>query len=490
MTEGRFDVVILGGGSGGERLAGLLADAGRSVAVVEESRVGGECPYVACMPSKALLRAAHLRDDIHHRAVEVGALASVPSDSDARRAWARAVAWRDRVATGRDDSEAAAALERAGVTVIRAHGRLAGPGRVELTGGRTTGAAGGGRGGAAAGGGRGGAAGARGGPDGVTADHVVLATGAQAVIPPVTGLADAEAWTSEKALCSPELPESMVVLGGGPIGAELAQVYVRYGCRVTLVESARRLMPQEEPAVALKLAEYLGASGIDVRVGRQALAVRPWGDGWEVELDEGPGVRAARILVAAGKRPRTEGIGLDTVGVDGAEPLELDGICRVGGRDDLWAVGDVTGVAPYTHTANYQARVVASNLTGTPRVADYRAVPRCVFTDPPVASVGLSSVRAGQEGIDVAVETMEVGETARAAAEDRRAGLLVLVADRTRGVLVGASAIGPGADEWINQAVLAIRAEVPLSVLDDVVHAFPTYSEAYEPAVSRLAGGA
>lgn len=451
------DVVILGAGSGGERLAHLLAEAGRRVAVVEELRVGGECPYVACMPSKAMLRGAHLRADLMEHGQRVGAVGAPASTGEGDRAWRAAVAWRDRVAESRDDSSAARSIQQAGVGLVRGHGRIRGPGRIVV--GQTE----------------------------LRAEHLVLATGSLAVIPPLEGLTTVEYWTSETALSSDELPGSMVVLGGGPIGCELAQLYARYGTRVTLVESADGVMPKEEPAVSALLAERLSASGVEVVTGHGMTSVRPWGDGCEVELDDGRRTRAERLLVATGVKPLTAGLGLETLGLNESEPLELDAHCRVAGRTDLWAVGDVTGVAPFTHTANYQAGIVADNLLGTRRTADYRAIPRCVFTDPPVASVGLSQRAARDQGLAIRVATMDVSETARAASEGRRCGHLVLVADQQRGVLVGASAIGPNADEWIGEAVVAVRAEVPLAVLRDVVHPFPTFSEAYEPALRQLA---
>jgi pyruvate/2-oxoglutarate dehydrogenase complex dihydrolipoamide dehydrogenase (E3) component len=456
--EAHHDVAILGAGSGGERLAQLLREQGRSVAVVEEHRVGGECPYVACMPSKAMLRSAHLRADLIEQGHRVGAVGRHQGDGDHRRAWAAAVAWRDQVAEGRDDAGAAQSLEATGAVLIRGHGRLDGPGRLAV------------------------------GERRLSADHLVLGTGSRAVIPPVEGLVDVDYWTSETALSTDQLPDSLIVLGGGPIGCELAQLYARYGARVTLVESSDRLMPKEEPTVTEILREVLEASGVKVVTGRSAESVHGWGEGCELKLDHGPGLRADRLLVATGVTPLTAGIGLDIMGMDEQEPLEVDDHGRVGGRADLWAVGDVTGVAPYTHTANYQAAVVAENIGGGDRRADYRAIPRCVFTDPPVASVGLSTESARSLPLPIAVASMDLADTARAETEGRGVGRLVLVADRVRGVLVGAAAIGASADEWIGEAVLAIRAEIPLELLADVVHPFPTFSEVYEPALRRLIG--
>jgi len=449
-------VVVLGAGSAGEYIAGDLADAGRSVALVEALRVGGECPYVACMPSKVLLRAAAVRSLVR-RAAEVGACSAAPVLDSDEDGFAAAVARRDRVAQGGDDSDAAEALEARGVVVVRGRGEVASPGVVVV------------------------------GDDEYGYRDLVVSTGSAAAWPPVDGLADVPTWTSDEALLAPasDRPASLVILGGGPVGCELAQVFARFGVAVTLVDDSDRVVEREDARVTKLLAGVLRADGVSLRLG-SAVARAEAVDGGRARLTfaDGSAVDADRVLVATGRTPNVTGIGLERLGivVDDGSALEVEADCRVSGQAHVWAAGDVTGIAPFTHTANYQARIVVSNLLGRPARADYRAIPRAVYTDPPVASVGML------DGDDTVTATMDVGETARAAADgDDVAGLLILAADRVRGVLVGASAIGPHADEWIGEATLAIRAEIPVRVLADVVHAFPTYSEAFEPPIRELA---
>jgi len=455
-----FEVIVLGAGTAGESVASNLAEEGRSVVLIEAHRVGGECPFVACMPAKSLLRSAEVRH-VMTRATALGAASADPKLDGDDAAFATALERRDTIASGLDDSGSAQGVVDAGVTLVRGRGRVTQPGVVQVDG------------------------------EEYRYTDLVIATGSSPVRPPIEGIEDVPTWTSDQILTAHERPRSLVILGGGPVGCELAQAHARFGVQVTLVEAAERLVVNEEPGVSEDMAAVLRDDGVDVRVASQATEAEAVEGGARLHLDDGSVVEAERIVLSVGRSPNTGDIGLEVLGIEPAESgLETDERCRVVSHDHVWAAGDVTGVAPFTHAANYQARVVTANLLSRAATADYRAIPRTIFTDPPLASVGMSLSRAEEEGIDAIAATLELGATARSASEGEARGRLVLVADRSRGVLIGASAMGGAADEWIGEAVLAIRAEIPLGVLTDVVHPFPTFSEVYEPPLRELAAQA
>ncbi len=405
-----------------------------------------------------MLRSAAARHEARSLRALAGA-SDVPALDEDDAAFAAAVARRDEIAEHRDDAGAAQGVEQAGVVLVRGRGRVVRPGVVEVDGRE------------------------------LAWTDLVLSTGSTPSLPPVEGLDDVPTWTSDQALSAQQRPASLLVLGGGAVGCELAQVHVRFGVRVVLADPARQLLGREETSIARELEQVLRADGVDVRLGAQADRAEPCEAGARVHLSDGTSVEVARVLLATGRTPTTDGIGLDVLGVEPGEHGEIvvDDHCRVAGQQHVWAAGDVTGIAPYTHTANYQSRVMLANLLGGDRAADYRAIPRAVYTDPAVASVGMDAETARAQGVDAVTAAMDLGEVARTATEGNDGGRLVLTADRARGVLIGAAAIGPHADDWLAEATLAIRAEVPLAVLADVVHAFPTFGEAFEPPVRELA---
>ncbi|MDX6258266.1 MAG: hypothetical protein QOJ11_4600 [Frankiales bacterium] len=417
MTE--FDVVVLGGGSAGEAVATGLAGAGRSVLVVEAHLVGGECPYLACIPSKAMLQAA--RD---------------------QAPWEDAIRRRDELARHRDDSKAAKALQDKGATLVRGRGTL-NDSRVEVAG------------------------------TSYGWGELVIATGSRPQRPEIAGLASVPTWTSDEALSSDELPQRLVVLGGGAVGCELAQAYARFGSAVTIVDSADRLLAKETRFVGEAMAGALGHDGVHLRLGVEVQLAGVSDEGPFLRLAGGDSLRADRVLLATGREPNLPGL----------DKITVDDHCRV--SEHVWAAGDVTGIAEHTHTANYQAGIVVDNLTGKPRTADYRAVPRVVYTDPATYCVGALP----EDDHLLLTAGGDVGGTARAAITGAT-GRVELYADRERGVLVGAAAIGTHADEWMGEISLAIKAGVRLDVLADLVHAFPTLSEVLEPLLKDLSARA
>jgi pyruvate/2-oxoglutarate dehydrogenase complex dihydrolipoamide dehydrogenase (E3) component len=452
VSSRHFDVVVLGGGSVGEVVAPAIAKAGRSVAIVEVLRVGGECPYVSCMPSKAMLHAAHLR-----RAISRSRSLGFAADVDvAGVEYAAAAARRDVIAKYRDDRSAAARLEKDGITILRGGGRITGAGVLTVAG------------------------------EAISWTDLVIATGSTPLIPDIPGADSIDAWTSDQALSAPNLPARLALVGGGPVGCELADIYASFDSHVTIVQQAPRLMPREEPSIGDELARIFTHGGIDVRLSTRIDAAATTERGVVLNLSSSATLTVDRVLFAAGRRPCTD-VGLEHIGVEiGARGVEIDETCRVRGQEHVWAGGDVTGVAPYTHTASYHGRVIAANLAGTRTTADHRALPRCVFTEPPIGCVGESTASAKRKGRDVITATSQLATTARAGTDGASDGHLTLIADRQRGVLLGAAAIGARADEWIGEAVMAIRAEIPLKVMADVVHPFPSFSEVYEPALREL----
>jgi pyruvate/2-oxoglutarate dehydrogenase complex dihydrolipoamide dehydrogenase (E3) component len=379
---------------------------------------------------------------------------------DDEPAYLAAVRRRDVLSSHRDDTDAARGIKRRGVTLIRGRGRITGAGVIDIDGRQ------------------------------VGCRDLVVATGSRPAVPPIEGLDQVAVWTSDQALSAPARPVSLMVLGGGAVGCELAQAYAGFGVAVTLVEAATQLVSGEDAAIAAELATVLCGRNIDIRLGTEVKAMEATARGQaRALLDGGSVIEAEQVILAVGRTPATAGLGLDTIGItpDGTGALAVDPRCHVEGQTHVWAAGDVTGTAPYTHGANYQAQVVTHNLLGGDRVADYRAIPRVVYTHPPMASTGMTTERARDDGIDVITATMDMSELARAATDGAAGGLLILVADRARHVLIGAAAVGPGADEWISEASVAIRASIPLTTLADVVHPFPTFAQAYEVPLRKLA---
>jgi pyruvate/2-oxoglutarate dehydrogenase complex dihydrolipoamide dehydrogenase (E3) component len=447
----RFDAVILGAGPGGEVALNTLLKEGLSVALVEEELIGGECTNWGCIPSKTLLRPTELRG----KSMRAAGVETPGLD------FPRLSAYRDFMVSNHDDAGKVARYEERGVTVVKARGRIAGPGRVEA------------------------------GDRVLETPAIVVATGAEAVVPPIPGLAESGFWTNREATDVHELPGSLVVVGGGAVGIELAQFFARFGARVTLVQGADRLAEREAPEIGEALAGILEADGVDLRLGAQAASVRVEDGVRIVSLGDGGDASGEVVLVATGRRPRTQGIGLETVGiVPGRRGIEVDERCRAG--DGVWAVGDCTGIAAFTHVAKYQGRIAAMDVLGHPAKADYRAVPRVTFTDPEVAAVGITTeADAEAQGYRAAGAVIDL-RTAIARPytfQEEPTGTFGIVVDTERELLLGAWAVAPLASEWIHQAVLAIRAEVPVPVLKDTIAQFPSYSEAFGAALRALPNG-
>jgi pyruvate/2-oxoglutarate dehydrogenase complex dihydrolipoamide dehydrogenase (E3) component len=440
MGEREFDVVVLGAGAPGEVAAGRLGEAGLSVAVVEERLVGGECSFFACMPSKALLRPVEWTAEAHRiRGVTVGPL-DVPG----------VLGRRDEVIHDLDDSTMVPWLEERGVTVVRGHGRLDGERRVRV------------------------------GEDVLVATQaVVLATGSRALIPPVPGLADARPWTNVEATTAKHVPESLAILGGGVVGVEMAQAWSALGSRVTLVQRGPALIEREEPFAGEQLVTALRAGGVDVRLDTTAAAVSRNGR-VRIELENGSVVEAEELLVAIGRQPRTDDVGLDTIGLEPGKHVPVDDSLRVPDRDWLFAIGDVNGRALFTHMGKYQGRVAADAIRGKDvRLrSDAGSSPRVIFTDPQVGAVGLTLAAAQEAGLRVRHVDVETGGNAGGSFVGRGApGTARIVVDEDRGVIVGATITGAEVAEALHAATIAVIGEVSLDDLWHAVPAFPTRSE-------------
>ncbi len=442
----RYDAIVIGAGPAGEVAASRLPKLGLRTALVERELVGGECAYWACIPSKTLLRPPEVRFDAKRTA----------GTDEPGQHWEDVAEYRDYMIRNLDDSKQVEGYRSDGVDVYKSEATLVAPGRVELDG-RT-----------------------------IETERTIIATGSDPRVPPIPGLAEAGYWTNREATTLKKIPASVLILGGGPVGVELGQFLRRFGSGVTIVQKEGRLLAREDPAVGELIGETLADEGIDLRLGVEAESVELDGSERRVALEGGAALHAEQLLVAIGREPRIPD-GLDQLGVSiGEKGIEVDERCRAG--EGVWAIGDVTGVMPFTHVGMYQARIACADIADDDPAADYGAIPRVVFSDPEVAAVGLTETKARERGVRLASARINLGDAiARPwTYEKDPRGELGLLADVDRDVLVGAWAVAPLAGEWIHYAALAIKTQTPLGVLRDTVAQFPTFSEAYLKALEKL----
>src|SRR5215210_4416410 len=441
-----FDVVVVGGGPAGEVAAGRLADAGLAVALVEDDLVGGECSFYACMPSKALLRPAEVLREVRR---VPGAREAVTGELDAQAVLDR----RDEIVHDLDDSSMIPWLDDRGIKLFRGRGVVTGERQVTV------------------------------GDDELEARQaVILSTGSYASLPPIEGLEEAEPWTNREATTAKQVPDRIVILGGGVVGTELSQAYQSLGAQVTLIEGERHVLPTEEEFACEQVTDALVELGVDVRTGRNAAKVERTGGTFRVELDDGSTVEGGQLVAALGRRPHTDELGLDTVGLEPGKYIEVDENMQVPGQPWLYAIGDANGRALYTHMGKYQARLACEHILGNPSAAEHgadgRQSPRVIFTDPQVAAVGHTEKSARDAGLDVHV--LEVGTSANAGGSfyGRGApGTSRLLVDKERDVIVGATITGAEVADFIHAATIAVVGEVPMGVLWHATPSFPTRSE-------------